>query len=379
MENQKTEIDRIDEEIIKLLAERVKVLDEDTNGENGGKSKLPIESLRERKAKIMSMAEKYPEEIRNYIPVVVNLLNEMKGTNSRGKGEKGTLAGKIEKSKNETNKLFPDFVTVACQGTEGANSQIACDRIFRNSNIMFFDRFGAVFSAIEKGLCQYGVIPVENSYAGTVNSVYDLMMKHNFYIVRSIRLKITHHLLAKPGTKLENITEIYSHEQAISQCSDFLSTLKGVKVIPFENTAKAAKMVAESDRDDIAALASELCIKYYGLKTLASSVQNRDNNYTRFICISKDLEIYPGADRTSLMLVLPHEYGSLYKVLSKFHMLGINLLKLESRPLPNKEFEFMFYFDIEIPADSPKLLQLMNELDEVCDSFTYLGSYHEII
>ena len=376
MENEKTKIDLIDEEIIKLLAERVKVLDAESEDK---KSQLPIESLRERKAKIMAMAEQYPEEIRNYIPVVVNLLNEMKGTKAGSIGEKGTLAGKVERSKNETNKLFPDFVTVACQGTEGANSQIACDRIFRNSNIMFFDRFGAVFSAIEKGLCKYGVIPVENSYAGTVNTVYDLMMKHNFYIVRSIRLKITHHLLAKPGTKLEDVKEIYSHEQAISQCSDFLSTLKGVKIIPFENTAKAAKMVAESDRNDIAALASELCVKYYGLKTLASSVQNRDNNYTRFICISKDLEIYPGADRTSLMLVLPHEYGSLYKVLSKFHMLGINLLKLESRPLPNKEFEFMFYFDIEIPADSPKLLQLLNELDEVCDSFTYLGSYHEII
>jgi chorismate mutase/prephenate dehydratase len=376
MENQKTKIDQIDEEIIKLLAERVKVLDAESEDK---KSQLPIESLRERKAKIMAMAEQYPEEIRNYIPVVVNLLNEMKGTKAGSIGEKGTLAGKVERSKNETNKLFPDFVTVACQGTEGANSQIACDRIFRNSNIMFFDRFGAVFSAIEKGLCKYGVIPVENSYAGTVNTVYDLMMKHNFYIVRSIRLKITHHLLAKPGTKLEDIKEIYSHEQAISQCSEYLSTLKGVKIIPFENTAKAAKMVAESDRNDIAALASELCVKYYGLKTLASSVQNRDNNYTRFICISKDLEIYPGADRTSLMLVLPHEYGSLYKVLSKFHMLGINLLKLESRPLPNKEFEFMFYFDIEIPADSPKLLQLLNELDEVCDSFTYLGSYHEII
>ena len=376
MDNEKTKIDLIDEEIIKLLAERVKVLDE---AEDDAKPKLPIESLRERKAKIMAMAEQYPEEIRNYIPVVVNLLNEMKGTKTGSTGEKGTLSGKIERSKEGTNKLFPDFVTVACQGTEGANSQIACDRIFRNSNIMFFDRFGAVFSAIEKGLCKYGVIPVENSYAGTVNSVYDLMMKHNFYIVRSIRLKITHHLLAEPGTKMEDVKEIYSHEQAISQCSDFLSTLKGVKIIPFENTAQAAKMVAESDRNDIAALASELCVKYYGLKTLAASVQNRDNNYTRFICISKDLEIYPGADRTSLMLVLPHEYGSLYKVLSKFHMLGINLLKLESRPLPNKEFEFMFYFDIEISADSPKLLQLMNELDEVCDSFTYLGSYHEII
>lgn len=376
MEKITSKVDAIDEEIIRLLGERVKILDEDSSQE---KPILPIESLRERKAKIMSLAEKYPEEIRNYIPVVVNLLNEMKGTKTNALGVQGTLAGKIERSKEQTAKLFPDFVTVACQGTEGANSQIACDRIFRNSNIMFFDRFGAVFSAIEKGLCKYGVIPVENSYAGTVNSVYDLMMKHNFYIVRSCRLKITHHLLAKPGTKMEDVKEIYSHEQAISQCSEFLSTLKDVKIIPFENTAKAAKMVAESDRNDIAALASELCVKYYGLKTLASSVQNRDNNYTRFITISKDLEIYPGADRTSMMLVLPHEYGSLYKVLSKFHMLGINLLKLESRPLPNKEFEFMFYFDIEIPADSPKLLQLMNELDEVCDSFTYLGSYHEII
>ena len=374
-ENKKSKIDIIDEEIIKLLAERVQVLDE----EDPQKKTLPIEDLRERKQKIMALASEYPEEMRDYIPVVVNLLNEMKGTKTRSNGPKGTLAGKIERAKGETAKLFPDYVTVACQGTEGANSQIACDRIFRNSNIMFFDRFGAVFSAIEKGLCKYGVIPVENSYAGTVNSVYDLMMKHNFYIVRSIRLKITHHLLAKPGTKLANVKEIYSHEQAISQCSQYLAGLKGVKIIPFENTAQAAKMVAESDRDDIAALASELCVKYYGLETLASSVQNTDNNYTRFICISKNLEIYPGADRTSLMLILPHEYGSLYKVLSKFHMLGINLLKLESRPLPNKEFEFMFYFDIEIPADSPKLLQLMNELDEVCDSFTYLGSYHEII
>ena len=372
MENK---IDQIDEAIVKLLYDRVKAVEE---AEEENKGKLPLEMLRERKNKIMELAKQYPDDIRDYIPVIMNLLNEMRDTKEI-KAERGTLSGKIERSKNETAKLFPDFVTVACQGTEGANSQIACDRIFRNSNIMFFDRFGAVFSAIEKGLCKYGVIPVENSYAGTVNSVYDLMMKHNFYIVRSIRLKIVHNLLAKPGTSIENIKEIYSHEQAISQCSEFLSTLKGVKIIPFENTSQAAKMVAESDRDDIAALASDLCIKYYGLKPLASSVQNKDNNYTRFICISKDLEIYPGADRTSMMLVLPHEYGSLYKVLSKFHMLGINLLKLESRPLPNKEFEFMFYFDIEIPADSPKLLQLMNELNEVCDTFTYLGSYHEII
>ena len=168
-ENKKSKIDIIDEEIIKLLAERVQVLDE----EDTQKKTLPIEDLRERKQKIMALASEYPEEMRDYIPVVVNLLNEMKGTKTRSNGPKGTLAGKIERAKGETAKLFPDYVTVACQGTEGANSQIACDRIFRNSNIMFFSNFDAVFTSIEKGLCKYGVIPVENSSAGTVNKVYD--------------------------------------------------------------------------------------------------------------------------------------------------------------------------------------------------------------
>ena len=149
-ENKITKIDAIDEEIIKLLAERVQVLDESDGSE---KKALPIEDLRERKQKIMALAAEYPEEMRDYIPVVVNLLNEMKGTKTRANGVKGTLAGKIDRAKNETPKLFPDYVTVACQGTEGANSQIACDRIFRNSDIMFFSNFDAVFTSIEKGLC----------------------------------------------------------------------------------------------------------------------------------------------------------------------------------------------------------------------------------
>ena len=124
----------------------------------------------------------------------------------------------------------------------------------------------------------------------------------------------------------------------------FLQSLPGVTVVRCENTAVAAKRVAESDRTDVAALSSRACVGLYGLESLASSVQDQGNNYTRFICIAKDLEIYPGADRTSLMMVLPHKPGSLYKVLSRFYALGINLNKLESRPLPERDFEFMFYF-----------------------------------
>ena len=153
---------------------------------------------------------------------------------------------------------------------------------------------------------------------------------------------------------------------------------KGVKIIPCENTAVAAKRVAESD-GGCAALSSRECQKLYGLECLESSVQDQDNNFTRFICISKKLEIYPGADRTSLMAVLPHEPGSLYKLLSRFYALGLNLNKLESRPMPDRNFEFMFYFDLDTPVYSPKLQQLIGEMPGLCEEFAYLGSYSEVV
>ena len=268
---------------------------------------------------------------------------------------------------------------VACQGVEGAYSQLACEKLFQAPNILYFSNFEAVFSAIEKGLCQYGIIPLENSTAGSVNKVYDLMLQHEFYIVRSTRLKVDHSLLVRPGTKLEDIREVYSHEQAIGQCQEFLKTLPNAQIIRCENTAQAAKFVAESGRNDVAALASRTCGALYGLTALAESVQDQGNNYTRFICISKNLEIYPGADRTSLRMVLAHKPGALYQVLSLFNALGINLNKLESRPIPERDFEFAFYFDLDTSIYSPAFLQLMAELPGICEQFSYLGSYSEVI
>ena len=188
------------------------------------------------------------------------------------------------------------------------------------------------------------------------------------------------HLLAKKGTSLSDIKEIYSHPQAIAQCSDFLSKLGShVKITQVENTATAARMVAESDRRDVASLSSRASAAQYSLDVVASAVQNSGNNHTRFICISNSLEIYPGADKTSLMLVTPHKPGALYKMLSRFNALGINLIKLESRPLPDRDFEFMFYFDLESSVYSSKLAELLAELELECDEFTYLGTYSEVI
>ena len=292
----------------------------------------------------------------------------------------GKLFDEIVCALENTPKLFPERANVACQGVEGAYSQIATERLFSLPNITFFSNWEGVFSAIEAGMCKYGVIPIENSTAGSVKKVYDLMISRNFKIVRTVRIKIDHCLLAKKGTKISDIKEVFSHEQAINQCSAFLATLgKDVKITRVENTAKAAETVARSDRSDVASLSSRSCATQYGLEALATSVQDNGNNHTRFICITNDLEIYPGADRTSLMLVTPHKPGALFRILSRFNALGINLYKLESRPIPDRDFEFMFYFDLESSVYSPKLAELLAELEQECEEFTYLGSYSEVI
>ena len=285
----------------------------------------------------------------------------------------------MDEAVENTDKLFPPKAMVACQGVEGAYSQIACEKLFSAPSIMYCRNFESVFAAIESGLCRYGILPLENTVAGSVNSVYDQMISHNFYIVRSTRIKVAHSLLAKPGAKLEDIKEVYSHEQAINQCSKFLAEHKNIHVNVCSNTAAAAKLVAESDRADVAAISSANCAALYGLSSIASDIQNDGNNHTRFICISKKLEIYPGANRTSMMMVLPNKPGSLYHVLGRFYARGIDLAKLESRPIPGHDFEFMFYFDINASIYSPELKELIAELDTELDQFKYLGSYSEVV
>ena len=371
------QIDQIDDELIQLFARRMETAAQIAQWKRqAGK---PVMDAGRERAKLLDVMGKCPDEFKDYAVSLYSLLFELsRSYQHRILDSSSALTEQISAAIAHTDKVFPQTATVACQGVEGAYSQLACEKLFRLPNIFYFNSFDAVFSAIEKGLCRYGIIPLENSTAGSVNKVYDLMMRHNFRIVRSVRLKVDHNLLVKPGTRMEDIREIYSHEQAINQCARYLQKFSGVKIIPCENTAMAAKYVSEAGCG-AAALSSRSCAKLYGLTCLEESVQDQGNNYTRFICISKDLEIYPGADRTSLMLVLPHTPGSLYKVLSRFYALGINLNKLESRPLPERDFEFMFYFDLDTPVYSPQFIQLMGELQNICEEFNYLGSYSEVI
>ena len=287
------------------------------------------------------------------------------------------LQREVRQALEQTPAKMPDQAIVACQGVEGAYSQAACEKLFPLPSIMYFKSFEAVFNAVDKGMCRYGILPIENSSAGSVSQVYDLMKKFRFSIVRSVKLRINHTLLVKKGTRLEDIREIYSHEQGLNQCSEFLQEHPEIKANVYENTAVAAKMVADSDRTDIAAISSRECAELYGLQILSDHIQNSDNNYTRFICISRAPEIYPGADKMSLMFTLPHRPGSLYSVITKFATLGLNLTKIESRPIPGKDFEFMFYFDASVSAHSEELLKLLAELEGTLEQFSFLGCYAE--
>lgn len=378
LEDYRNQIDEIDEKIVELVSKRMDIVTGIAKYKK--ENNLPVLNSKREREILNEVSKKTSDDISGYMRVLYSLMFELsRSYQNRMLNSDSPIFKDVMNAIENTPKLFPQTPKVACQGVEGAYSQLACDKLFKNPEIMYMNSFEGVFSAIENGLCEYGILPLENSTAGSVDDVYDLMISHNFNIVRTTRLKVDHSLLAKKGTKISDIKEIFSHKQAINQSSEFLKSLKNVKVTPCENTAEAAKKVAESSRNDVAALSSHNCAELYNLDCLASCVQNNQNNHTRFVCISKKLEIYPGADKTSLMMVLPHKPGALYKILARFYALGINLIKLESRPIPQRDFEFMFYFDLDTSIYSQEYAQLISELNEMSEEFKYLGSYTEVV
>ena len=371
-------INEIDNKIVELWKERMETCL--SVAQYKKENNLPVLDARREAELLNRVGNMAGDELEVYSRVLYDTIMTVSKSYQHQFLSKGNaLTEKIRNAVENTEKLFPSKAMVACQGVPGAYSGIACEKIFRYPTVSYFKTWHDVVNAVEKGLCKYGVLPIENSTAGSVNNVYDLMAEHNFYIVKSFRLKINHCLLGNKGATLEGIKEIYSHEQALNQCSEFLRQHGDIKVNVCENTAMAAKMVMESGRTDVAAISSENCRDLYSLTMLSSDIQNKDNNYTRFICISKELEVYPGADKTSIVLTLPHRPGSLYHTLARFYALGINVIKLESRPMQNKDFEFMFYFDMSVSVYDDAFYEILEQLSDECEYFNYLGSYSEVM
>ncbi len=378
IEESRKKIDEIDREVIRLFKERMDVAA--AVAEYKKANGLPIHDPARERQLLAKISELAGNDFSDYSKVLYSTIMSLSKSYQRAlSGVDSEVYGKIEAALNSTEKMFPETAKVACQGVEGAYSGIAASRLFALPDITYCPSFDSVFDALDKGECEYGVLPLENSTAGSVVKIYDLMMHHNFSIVRSVRIKIDHCLLAKRGAVFSDIKEVFSHEQAINQCSEFIKSHPEIKFTPVANTAVASKAVASSDRNDVAALSSRHCAELYGLNNLASGVQDQGNNYTRFICISKKLEIYPGADKTTIMAATGDTPGALYQLLSLFFAHGINITKLESRPMPTRDFEYIFYLDLDVSIYSPKLKTVLSELERYSGEFRYLGSYTESV
>ena len=376
LEALRKEIDGIDTQLTDLFVRRMRLCAQ--VGQYKKEHNLAVLNQGREREILSRVSAQAGEELDGYARIFFSNLFDLSRTYQGMLMTEGSrVAREIADSLANTPKLFPKKAVVACQGMEGGYTQQACDKVFSFADIMYFRRWDGVFSAVQKGLCQYGILPIENSSHGSVNGVYDLMRSYDFHIVRGTKLHISHSLLARPGASLAGIREVVSHEQAIGQCSEFLKALPEAKITICENTAVAAKLVAESGRDDIAAISSDICAGIYGLQILRNKVHNTDNNYTRFIVISKEAEIYPGADHLSLMFKVDHTPGSLTRILSRFSSLGLNMTKLESRPISGSDFHYLFYLDFQGSIYDPAVVKLLSELEQELEWFVFLGAYTE--
>ena len=375
LKDYRDQLDRIDGQLVSLFKERMETVKSIADYKK--EHNTPVLAAGREREILYRVTGLCGEELQEYTKLLYSTLLELSRDyqEDRLNTEESKLCREILAAA-EHSGTFPGRAVVACQGMEGAYSQMACDKLFSLPQIMYFNRFDGVFRAVEAGMCRYGILPIENSSAGSVTEVYDLMEKYNCKIVRSLKLKIEHCLLAKPGVKLSDIKEVVAHEQALNQCGEFLK-VRGVKITIFSNNAAAAQYVSQSDRTDIAAIASAGCADLYGLHILTDRVSNTDHNYTRFICISKNLEIFEGANRITFVASASHRPGSLYSLLAKFAAKGMNISKLESRPIPGKDFEFRFYFDVDASVKNPDTQTILSQLEKE-DFFTFLGAYSEV-
>jgi len=372
-------IDEIDEQIVRLFCERMKVV-EDVAAYKKANSLPVLQASREAQVldRVAALAgPQLGDAARALFVSMMNISKTYQNTQlqkAQSPAFSAALTAAIEKGDSH---VIPKHTRVACQGVPGAYSQKACLQFFQEPDITFVAAFDDVFTSIARGEADYGVLPIENSTAGSVTAVYDLMKKHNYHILQENIVKVDHALLAKKGTSLSEITKVYSHEQGLAQCTDFFKANPQMEAVRHANTAGAAKFVSETADRNVAAIASDICAQLYDLEILQQGVQNAEHNYTRFICITKDMIITPDANKLSIAFTLPHRVGTLYQMIAQVAAFGLNLTKLESRPIPNTDFEFMFYLDIEGSVRDPKVRNYIEGLHESLNYLEFLGNYRD--
>ncbi len=264
---------------------------------------------------------------------------------------------------------------IAYQGEPGAFSEAASRQVSASADLVPCKSFEDVFAAVDKGEADYGVLPIENSIGGSIHRNFDLLLENQLPIVGEVEVPVVHHLLALPGRTIADVKRVYSHPQALAQCDRFLRTLSGVEIIATYDTAGSAKMIADQQIGDAAAIASARAAEVFGLATLKSSIQDYDTNTTRFIVVGRTPLSDARADKTTVVFTLTNEAGALFKALAAIALRGIDLTKLESRPYPSRKWEYLFYVDLAAARDEAACERALAHLSEFAPMVRVLGSY----
>ncbi len=270
-----------------------------------------------------------------------------------------------------------DKARVICQGARGAFSHEAASRLFPEAEPTFAATWEDVVTAVKNGDADYGLLPVENSSTGSVHEAYDLIIANRCHIAAAVDVPVRQCLLGVNGASPETVNTVVSHSQALAQCRDYIRD-RGYAEQSYGNTATAAALVAERNDLSFAAIGSRKAAEQFGLCVLAEDIQSYNGNTTRFVAISRELCVPENADRITLLFCLPHVTGSLYHTLARFALAGLNLTKLESRPLKNGSFEYAFYLDFEGNLQNENTIALLCALSEELPQFTLLGNYYEM-
>lgn len=265
---------------------------------------------------------------------------------------------------------------VVYQGVPGAYSEQACINFFGSGvRSEGLEQFEDCFKAVREGRADYAVVPIENSSTGAIRQIYDLLTHYECSMVGETTVKVEHCLMAPKGATLDTITHVYSHEQGLFQCEQYLNTHPNWHQVPQADTAGSARMVAATGDITKAAICSARAAHLYGLEILARAINHNSHNTTRFVVVSPNMELREGADKISTVFLLPHEAGSLHEILTIFAVHGLNMVKLESRPVPEHSWEYMFFLEFNGHLDEAVTADVLHELAQTTGDFRVLGNF----
>lgn len=363
-------IDVIDEQLLELFKQRM-TLTRDVARYKAANNMVVFQGDRE-KSILDRVREKSPEELKNSAPFLFMNIMDISKCSQQNDITPDTPIPHLTK--------ILDKPSVAVQGTVGAYGHVAATQLFANGNISFYASFAEVWEAVENGDVDYGVLPIENNNAGEVTLNMELLEKHNVFINRTTTVECAHVLAAKQGVKEEDIRILFGHEQAIRQCEDYIESRAGITVIPYHNNASAAQMVAENPSGELGCICSADCAEMHGLSVVRDRIATDPNNATRFICISKALEVYEGADTIAVSLSVPHTAGSLYRMLTRFAANGLNLSKIQSKPLPvhvklKYPDDHMFYLEFSGNISDSVIRKLLKNFESELHYYKFHGNY----